>query len=349
MKHVFLACALIASAGAFGRSEPSAPAAASLADFFKPGIAFLDTNDDGVIDSVNARIVLSSRPTAAELSAAANVAARLGFETSAMDLPMANTGASAGTPSIFVGAGSLANSGMTAAALGGSALKAGEGVVAAFTSASSPAIAVLGGDDDGLSAAATMVAGHLPLVWDQKGPSADKLTADVKQYFDDHKMTASSVTMPALLVSSREEGVDRAVIDAQMATADDVVKAQVALNQLKAVGGRDPKRALSYASVRTLRVRIRGGGASATVDLPRTAVADTATPPPGRRPMPSATAKQNFDLSTFYANEGALADTDNNLIPDRTDVVLSADGEGAEGVVDLAARLGLESTGIQVP
>ena len=65
--------------------------------------------------------------------------------------------------------------------------------------------------------------------------------------------------------------------------------------------------------------------------------------------MPSATAKENFDLSTFYANEGALADTDNNLIPDRTDVILSPDGDGAEGVVDLAARLGLESTGIQVP
>src|SRR5207253_943640 len=54
-------------------------------------------------------------------------------------------------------------------------------------------------------------------------------------------------------------------------------------------------------------------------------------------------------LSSFYANEGALADSDNNLIPDRVDVLLSADGDGTDGVVDLAARLGLESTGVSLP
>src|SRR6185369_8532537 len=86
-KHVFLVCVVVACAGALGRSEPSA-AAASLADFFKPGVVFLDTNGDGIVDSVNARLVLSNHPTAAELAAAADVAARLGFETSAMDLPI---------------------------------------------------------------------------------------------------------------------------------------------------------------------------------------------------------------------------------------------------------------------
>src|SRR5205807_4985970 len=64
---------------------------------------------------------------------------------------------------------------------------------------------------------------------------------------------------------------------------------------------------------------------------------------------PGGGAKENFDLSTFYANEGALGDSDNNLIPDRVDVLLTADGDGTDGVVDLAARLGLEATGIQVP
>src|SRR5581483_11732065 len=44
-----------------------------------------------------------------------------------------------------------------------------------------------------------------------------------------------------------------------------------------------------------------------------------------------------------------LADSDNNLIPDRVDVLLSPSGEGADGVIDLAARLGLESTGVALP
>src|SRR5205807_9600660 len=50
-----------------------------------------------------------------------------------------------------------------------------------------------------------------------------------------------------------------------------------------------------------------------------------------------------------YSNEGALGDGDNNLIPDRVDVLLSADGTGIDGIVNLAARLGLESTGVQLP
>ena len=61
---------------------------ASLSAVFQPGTALQDRNGDGAIDFVNARIVLPERPDASELAAASNIAARLGFETSAMDIPM---------------------------------------------------------------------------------------------------------------------------------------------------------------------------------------------------------------------------------------------------------------------
>ena len=104
------------------------------------------------------------------------------------------------------------------------------------------------------------------------------------------------------------------VVDVQMSRAGDVVKAQVALNQLKATGAGDPKRALSFADVRTLSIRLRAPGSPpATVTLPRAAAAArAAAPPPGRRP--GGGNKENFDLSSFYTNDGALGDSDNNLI-----------------------------------
>src|SRR5207248_619861 len=142
-------------------------------------------------------------------------------------------------PAIFIGAAALAGSGATASALGAAALKAGEGVVAAFAVSGKPSLAVLGGDDDGLNAAAVMLAGHLPLVWDQKGPTVERIAADVKQYLEGHNMATSAVGVPAIYVEHHLEAAERVVVDAQMATAGDVVKAQVALNQLKAVGGRD--------------------------------------------------------------------------------------------------------------
>src|SRR5204862_3064982 len=102
-------------------------------------------------------------------------------------------------------------------------------------------------------------------------------------------------------------------------------------------------------SVRSVQVKARAPGSGpVNIDLPRAAAPEqTASQPPARRP--GGAAKDTFDLSTFYANDGALGDSDNNLIPDRVDVLLSAEGEGSEGAADLAARLGLESTGVAVP
>jgi hypothetical protein len=162
-------------------------------------------------------------------------------------------------------------------------------------------------------------------------------------------VTPSDTIAPAVYAHAGRDAAERVLVDATMSNGGDVIKAQVALNQLKAVGNRDEKRALSYTQVDSVRIHLHAPGAAATVDLPRAAATNraAATQPPARRP--GAGAKENFDLSTFYANEGALADSDNNLIPDRVDVVLSGDGDGSAGVIDLAARLGLESTGIVEP
>ena len=331
---------------------------------------FQDRNGDGVVDFVDARIALPDAPSAGELAAAADVAARLGYETTAMNLPVVRlkpdttgTGGAQSTPTegarafqasdtatIFVGAKSLAQANVSLDSIGATGLKAGEGVVIAFTLAGRPSVAVLGGDDDGLSAAAVMLAGHLPLAWDQKGPDVDKIADAAKELLSSKGITPSSGGASAIHVRSNVDGAERVVVTLQMANGGDLVKALVALNQFKATTSRDPKRALSYANIRTVQIRLRApGSGGAAVDIPRVAPAEAAaaSPPPARRP--GGGAKENFDLSTFYANEGALADSDNNLIPDRVDVLLSAEGDGASGIVDLAARLGLESTGVALP
>ncbi|HKB12082.1 MAG TPA: M14 family metallopeptidase [Vicinamibacterales bacterium] len=347
MRKIFFVAIVVAST-AVGRGAPGdAAALASLSTFFKPGGAFQDRNGDGVVDFVDARIVLPQRASAAEIAAAADVAARLGYETTAMNLPLPEGGKAA--VSVFIGARSLARGGVTADAIGVGPLKAGDGVVAAFTASGAPAVALLGGDDAGLAAAAVMFAGHLPNVWDQKGPTAETIADDVTHFLAGKGVSVTSMSVPAVHVRAGSDGIDRIVCMAQMANAGDLVKAQVALNQFKATGARDPKRAMSYAKVRSLQIRLGATGvAAATIDVPRAAGAElAAAQPPARRP--GGGAKENLDLSSFYTIDGALADSDNNLIPDRVDVLLSADGEGTDGVVDLAARLGLESTGISVP
>ena len=193
-----------------------------------------------------------------------------------------------------------------------------------------------------------MLAGHLPFVWDQKGPTTDKIADEVKQFLAGKGVTpASAVSARGVRARERATASSGSSSTCRWPNGGDVVKAQVALNQLKATGDRDPKRPLSYANVRSRSrsaARRRALGVP-SVDLPRAAA--PTRPRRHRRPRrPGGGAKENFDLSTFYANDGALGDSDNNLIPDRVDVLLSADGDGTDGIVDLAARLGLESTGV---
>ena len=329
--------------GAVGRSQV-APGPPSLGDFFKPGLILQDRNGDGAVDFVDARLVLPDHPSDIELTAAADVAARLGFETEAMNLPLPR---GAGTqPAIFVGAGSLAAAGTTAQALGAAGLGPGDGLVAAFRADGVPAVAVLGGGDAGTTAAAVMLAGRLPYVWDPKGPTADAVAGEVRDFLKGHNLTVTSAGVSAVYVQQDGDAAIRVVVDAQMASGADLVTAQAALNQLRVA--RDAKRALSYPGVRALRIRLGAPSSrGAIVDLPRAVAPPAPAEPPARRPGNGA--KENLDLSSFYSIEGALADTDNNLIPDRVDVVLSPQGQGSEGVVDLAARLGLESTGVSVP
>src|SRR4030095_14265995 len=136
-------------------------------------------------------------------------------------------------PTIFVGAKALSGSGATAESLGGGNLKAGDGIVAAFTSGGHPAVAVLGGDEAGLGAAAVMFGGHLPNIWDTKGATLDKIADEVRQWLAGKGMNAASAAVSLVAVKTGVEGADRVGLDVQMANGGDLLKAQVALSQLK--------------------------------------------------------------------------------------------------------------------
>src|SRR5881394_2444574 len=209
----------IVLAAAVGRTAPGdAVAPAALGDLFKPGGALQDRNGDGAFDFVDARIVLADEPTAGELAAAADVAARLGYETSAMNLPVPR-GASADDAafSIYIGAKALAQAGASADAIGVGALKAGDGAVASFVSGGRRGVALLGGDEAGLESAAVMLGGHLPYVGDQKSATTDKIADEVRQFLTGKGVDVSSTTVPVVHVRANVDGVERVVAVVQLA------------------------------------------------------------------------------------------------------------------------------------
>ena len=360
MKHIIRkwtsAVGVLASVALFApgtavqtQQAPTRPA--DLVSLFTPGGVLQDRNGDGFIDFVNARIVMAEKPSAADVSAAADVAARLGFETMAMNLPLLPTSSASGlaaTPgatTFVIGADGVRRIGIT---LSTSMLRPGEGIVAATTGGGGAAVIVMGADAAGTMAAAELLGGRLPHVWDPKGATLAQVIEEVKAVVTAESVTVTDVWIPRVTVRAGDTEIRSIDISLGAQTSADAAKAVTALRRLRQASGTTAKspRLLSYAGAASLRVEVAAAGAKAAiVELPR-----LATPAGGPVPArPGSEAKEKLTLANLYTTDGLLGDSDGNRIPDRLDAVLSPFGEGTEGTVNLAARLGLESTGISIP
>jgi hypothetical protein len=60
----------------------------SIENIFQMGLMAQDTNGDQIADAICGHVIVPKSPSAAENTAAANFAARLGYETSALTLPI---------------------------------------------------------------------------------------------------------------------------------------------------------------------------------------------------------------------------------------------------------------------
>ena len=126
-----------------------------------------DTNTDDIVDFIAGKVVVPAHPTAAENSAAADVAARLGFATTGFTPPLVISSSEdrADGPRIYVGRGAAPAKYSSAVGEYATRLRPGEGGVFALEN---DAI-VLGQDDTSLLAAAEAYAARAPYIWRPSG------------------------------------------------------------------------------------------------------------------------------------------------------------------------------------
>ncbi|MEO8071177.1 MAG: hypothetical protein ABI652_07225, partial [Acidobacteriota bacterium] len=326
-----------------------------------------DTNGDGIADAVRARVVLPAAPTVEDAQGAANIAARLGFETTAFTLPLvvrdSDTAPAAEIP-ILLG---RKNAGVIRLAAAGTidlaSLKPGQGLIAAVPhpGGTGVALVVAGGDDAGTLAAANELAGRLPRLWNMSGISLKQIEDQVASYLRSQGAEGGRPGVTSIVVDSDKRGL--AAVNVRM-TAEGGQGARVAraiadLDQAHR-RGLEPT-VLNFAEAAAVVVAY-GGAAPATVH--RAGLNQrTLTPPidpnelasdsPGERgaaaeaPRPPGKA---FDLTNAFSIEGWFGDSYADLIPDRTDTSIIIGGAGdAIGAAHVAARLGLETTGLTLP
>ncbi len=320
MVGLSLVCAATPAAGQAGR--------VSLSALYRvgPDAALEDTNGDGVADRLRARIALGADPSAAEVAAAADIAARLGLETLALDLPL---GGETGL-AIAVGRDALAALGVTR----DSFPEPGRGVVEVVGSEDDPVIAVLGGDEAGLAAAAQWLASRSPRLFRADGATLTEVETAV---LDAGGAGGSARTVRVEV----EAGADHlAAAEVRVATEDASAASRI---RSAAESGPDELRFDSLAAL-VIRATHPGGVEEATVnhDPP----APEAGPVSGR---PGLGGKDGIGLGALFEPDGLLGDANGDRIPDRLDARLVVTDEAPQAVLAFAARLGLESAGLDFP
>ncbi len=342
------ACAaLLAVGGALALRSQRAPAPqppeAPLADAFATGWMLADTNGDGLPDFINGKIVVPENPTATENAAAADFAARLGYGSTGLTPPLV-VDRPEGAPRLLVGRAAQDP-------LAGR-LEKDEGAVVA----EGANLAVIGNSDAGLLAAAEGYASRAPYQWRVPGEKLATLPAALRA-----AASGATVELTAVTYLHGKAGVHRAFLHSSAPIPEAALQAALATAGLASVHG---------LVVVTDETSVSATGARAEANLPaggggggrganaaaggaggagaaNAAAGDTAE---GGAAGGAAGAASHLDLATLYSSRGLFTGAPRMPVPSTLNAHLYVPA-GAPGIAmaNLAARMGLETTGISLP
>jgi len=339
-----------------------------------------DTNGDGLADAVAARVIVPATPAMADVEVATNLAARIGYETTALTLPLVLRDREVAQPAsivvpILVGrSNQFIQRLIDSKAIDVSTLHPGQGLIAAVASplGGGDGLVVIGGDDEGTLNAGIELAARLPRVWGMSGIALPGVEEQAVRYLRGNGINAGSAAIASMIVDSDKRGIARVSLHLAVPEAE-VQRTTKLLDDLERAHrrGLEPK-TLNFTNVASTAIDVLSGTrVAAHVDVSRTGLNQrTLTPPidpdelapdsPGDRGRPAEGAggaaggasapARTFDLSNAFSIDGWYGDAYTDLIPDRTDTAIVL-GEPADslGAAQIAARLGLETTGITLP
>lgn len=332
-----------------------------------------DTNADGLADTVAARVIVPAKPAVEDVQAAANIAGRLGFETTALTLPIVLRDDEVPRPGeiavpVLVGRENLFIKRLAErGAIDTKSLAKGQGLIALVRSplGGPDGLVVVGGDDEGTATAGTELASRLPRLWTMSGITLAGIEDQALRYLNSRGIVATAASLESVIVDSDRRGISNVSVRLQV-PAPGATRAMKLLEELDLAHrkGMEP-RTLNFANISATVVEVEAEGKIAGLAQVRRSGLNprTLTPPidpdelasdsPGERgrpaEAPSAAAKP-FDLANVYTIEGWFGDSYADLIPDRTETsIVIGGGRESLGAAQIAARLGLESTGITLP
>ncbi len=350
---------------------------ADLARIFLPGRAVLDADGDGFPEKPSVTIVIPDRPTARELALAADIAARVNFESLALDFGLVRRESEVrgrrDLPGLILVGGRLAlarEALKEGAGRGAGALAAHQGLVFAFELKGQNGIACIAGSDETLLRTGRAFFLRWPYFWEIWGREAratyEALEEDLDKFFAEadarpsrtavkealYEFTVPPAAADSLQALAFDQGQVRG-LTVELHFADDGRKDR-ALDALKALRAQQSKGirtdVLSYPGCAGLSLVLRGRGASSRAELPRVGSTKRLLTPAFKDRPGAEPAGKEFDLLGVFSTKAVYSDQDRDGIPDGVDttVVIPADGP-ALGTSLLSTRLVLDTAGASFP
>ena len=374
----YVRIAFTASLAALATFAPTAQtrtaAPPDLATMFGAAGLVRDSNGDGINDTVAARIVVPATPSREDSLAAANIAGRLGFETTSLTLPLVvrdtevTRDAGLELPILIGRTNALVRSLIDGHVVDVASLQPGQGLIAAVPSpiTAGHALVIVGGDEKGTLAAATEVAARLPRLWNMTGITLTGVAEHVARVLRGSKIETGALAVTSLVVDAERRGILSVTVRVPVAAAH-AARAAATFEELERAHrrGQEPM-TLNFGDIARTNLEFWSDGRiSGRAAVYRSGLnARTLTPPidpnelapdsPGDRGRPaddaSARGGKSFDLSNPYSIQGWYGDGYQDLIADRTETSITVGGAAdALSAAHVAARLGLETTGASFP
>lgn len=327
-------------------------------------ILLLDDNGDGFPDNLNTFLVVPDLTNEAQNAGVANVAARLGFETMGIDLPIVKDSkvpSENKIPILFDIENDLVKK---------EELKANQGLMQILNNKGTSSIYLGGADEFGVLAVSNYFAGRFPFIWaiGENELKLDGLKDDILRYLS---IKQDQISVRKVIVESGKAGLVNVEIKVVVDSEEQANNIVERLNQLNALH-KDAKDLdkIYYKHIQKIDFEIEANKKKQMISL-----LNYEKIPDLQQDSQKTIEPNDYDLSSLYGGwedllqktDGLLGDTlehkpflekvkaldkpVKDFIPDTTQTMIITDGGRfeLEATANFAARLGLETTGINLP
>lgn len=346
------------------RSQP--PITHHAGNLFDLDYILEDRNRDSIVDYIRYTLVLPQNPSESEITCAANISARLGYETTSLDFKSIGHDTDKKsfyeTPVIVIGSRNrLIHRTDELEKNAGEGLKPGQGDICFFKHDNffrKGGVAITGYDATGLLAAGDYFAGRYPDIWTAGGKTYSDVHRHFNQFLSDRNIDDHEIFSSRIVIDHQQPGVKKLVMHISFPERAGFDTASYAIKELiqpkgegtensndQKSGGKSSQSLLDFFGLHRIEIHLQCPGKREVIDLL-----------PGKewtmekQAANAGSANPDFSLSQLYTLTGMFADNNRDYVPDHVHAYLSLNGEDAvQGVIDFSLRTGLETAGMRLP